>query len=80
MFAKSNQTLSWAADAGTLLEFGEANGIKMQSGCRSGGCGTCLTALKEGEIEYVHRPGKKPEAGSCLICIAQPAGRVVLDA
>ncbi len=80
VFAKSNQTLSWAADAGTLLEFGEANGIKMQSGCRSGGCGTCLTALKEGEIEYVHRPGKKPEAGSCLICIAQPAGRVVLDA
>ena len=80
VFAKSNQTLGWAADAGTLLEFGEANGIKMQSGCRSGGCGTCLTALKEGEIEYVHRPGKKPEAGSCLICIAQPAGRVVLDA
>jgi uncharacterized protein len=80
VFARSNQTLSWAAGAGTLLEFGEANGIKMNSGCRSGGCGTCLTALKEGEIEYVHRPGKKPEAGSCLVCIAQPAGRVVLDA
>jgi len=80
VFAKSNQTLNWAVDAGTLLEFGEANGIKMNSGCRSGGCGTCLTALKEGDIEYVHRPGKKPEAGSCLVCIAQPVGRVVLDA
>lgn len=80
VFAKSNKTLNWVADAGTLLEFGEANGIKMNSGCRSGGCGTCLTALKEGDIEYVHRPGKKPEAGSCLVCIAQPVGRVVLDA
>jgi ferredoxin-NADP reductase len=80
VFAKSNKTLTWAAAAGTLLEFGEANGIKMNSGCRSGGCGTCLTALIEGEIEYVHRPGKKPEAGSCLVCIAQPAGKVILDA
>ena len=80
VFAKSDKTLSWAADAGTLLDFAEANGIKMSSGCRSGSCGTCLTALKEGEIEYVHRPGKKPEAGSCLVCIARPSGRVVLDA
>ncbi len=80
VFAKSNKTLNWETAAGTLLEFGEANGIKMNSGCRSGGCGTCLTALREGEIEYIHRPGKKPEAGSCLVCIAQPTGRVVLDA
>ena len=80
VFAKSDKTLKWVTASGTLLEFGEENGIKMNSGCRSGGCGTCLTALKEGEIEYVHRPGKKPEAGSCLVCIARPAGRVVLDA
>jgi ferredoxin-NADP reductase len=80
VFAKSDRNLNWETASGTLLEFGEANGIKMNSGCRSGSCGTCLTALKEGEIEYVHRPGKKPEAGSCLVCIARPVARIVLDA
>ena len=80
VFARSNQTLQWTPAAGTLLEFGQANGIKISCGCRSGSCGTCLTALKEGEIKYVHKPGRRPEAGSCLVCIAEPNGRVVLDA
>jgi hypothetical protein len=80
VFARAKRTLDWSEAAGTLLEFGEANGIRMSCGCRSGGCGTCLTAIKEGEIEYVHKPGKTPEAGSCLVCIARPKGRVVLDA
>lgn len=80
VFARSNRTLQWTPSSGTLLEFGEANGIKMNCGCRSGSCGTCLTALKEGDVEYIHRPGKKPEPGSCLTCISQPKGRLVLDA
>lgn len=80
VFSRSNKTLEWTPAAGTLLEFGEANGIKMNCGCRSGSCGTCLTAVKEGEISYIHKPGKAPEAGSCLVCISTPKGRVVLDA
>lgn len=64
---------------GTLLELAEANGVKARSGCRAGNCGTCLTALKEGEVEYVSKPGKKPEAGSCLTCITQPKSNLVLD-
>ena len=80
VFARSQQTLQWSSASGTLLELGEANGIKINVGCRSGSCGSCLTALKEGDVEYIHRPGKKPEAGSCLVCIAQPTGPIVLDA
>jgi len=79
VFSRSNKTIHWGG-AETLLELGEANGIKMNCGCRSGSCGTCLTALKQGEVEYIHRPGKQPEAGSCLTCISRPKADIVLDA
>ena len=79
-FSRSNLAAQWAPADGTLLELGEANGIRINCGCRSGSCGTCLTAIKKGEIEYIHKPGKKPEAGSCLVCIARPKGPVTLDA
>jgi ferredoxin-NADP reductase len=79
-FSRSRKTLDWRPQSGSLLEFAEENGLKINSGCRSGGCGTCLTAIKEGEVEYLHKPGKKPEAGSCLVCIARPKGTLVLEA
>jgi len=78
-FSRSKVKVKWAANMGTLLELAEANGVKARSGCRAGNCGTCLTALKEGEVDYVSKPGKKPEAGSCLTCITQPKSDLVLD-
>lgn len=80
VFSRSNKTVQWGSGAETLLELGEANGIRMNCGCRSGSCGTCLTALKQGEVEYIYRPGKQPEAGSCLTCISRPKADIVLDA
>ena len=79
-FSRSKKSLDWRPSSGSLLELAEEHGLKINCGCRSGGCGTCLTAVKEGEIEYLHKPGKKPEAGSCLVCIARPKGPVILDA
>ncbi len=80
VFAKSGKTLSWDNSVESLLEFAEKEGISMDSGCRSGSCGTCLTAIKSGEVEYRTTPGEKPEAGSCLPCISIPKGNIVLDA
>ena len=79
-FSRSKKTIEWKPADGTLLELGEDNGIKINCGCRAGNCGACLTAVKDGDVEYLHKPGKKPEAGSCLVCIARPNGPVVLDA
>jgi len=78
-FSRSKVKVKWAASMGTLLELAEANGVKARSGCRAGNCGTCLTALKQGEVEYVSKPGKKPEAGSCLTCVTHPKSDLVLD-
>lgn len=64
----------------TLLDVAEANEVKIDFGCRAGNCGTCLTALKSGDVEYRNPPGTAVEAGSCLACVAVPKGSVELDA
>lgn len=79
-FGKSGKTVAWTAAMGSLLDLAEENGVDIDFGCRAGNCGTCITALKSGEVDYLSEPGEKPEAGSCLSCIAVPKGPVVLDA
>ena len=54
--------------------------VSIDSGCRSGSCGTCMVAIKEGNVEYVGEPGNEPEEGSCLTCICRPKGKMVIDA
>jgi ferredoxin-NADP reductase len=80
VFAKTGRTCTWNPEMGTLLEFGEKNGITMDFGCRAGNCGTCITAIKEGDVHYANPPGAAPEKGSCLTCVAVPKTRIVLDA
>ena len=79
-FAKSGITMDWDPDAGAILDFAEDHDIDIDFGCRAGNCGTCITAIKEGEVDYLNPPGAEPEAGSCLACIAIPKGNLTLDA
>ena len=67
-------------DASSLLDFAEDNDVVIDSGCRAGNCGTCITAIKSGEVDYVGEPGAEPEAGSCLTCISVPKSKLTLDA
>ncbi len=79
-FEKSGKTLVWDSKAASLLDFAELNGIPIDSGCRAGNCGTCLTAIRQGKVELVGEPGSKPEEGSCLACISIPKEDLTLDA
>ena len=80
VFAKTGRKCPWNPRAGSLLEFAESNGITIDSGCRSGNCGTCLTPIKSGEVTYITDPGLMLNAGSCLTCISIPRGHITLDA
>jgi ferredoxin-NADP reductase len=79
-FARSGKTCAWNAEAGSLLELAEKNGVTIDSGCRAGNCGTCLVAIQSGEVNYLHEPGAAVESGSCLTCIAVPKTALTLDA
>ena len=78
-FAKSNQLIEWDDEAETLLDFAEKNNIPMNSACRVGGCGTCSTAIREGEVEYLKEPECEVEDGCCLTCISVPAKNLTID-
>ena len=79
-FAKSGKALSWRPASGSLLEFAEANGITVDSGCRAGGCGSCQTTIQAGEVAYSQAPDFDPEPGSCLLCVCTPKSNVTLEA
>lgn len=79
-FAKSGEKVVWSAEAGSLLDFAEENGIVIDYGCRAGNCGTCVTAVKSGEVAYLSEPGSPLDEGSCLTCVAVPKTDLVLDA
>lgn len=79
-FDKSGTTVAWDPSIGSLLDFAEENGVDIDFGCRAGNCGTCITAIKSGDVDYLSEPGEKPESGSCLACVSVPKGPLVLDA
>lgn len=40
------RTLSWSGKQSNLLDFVEAHGIQVESGCRSGSCGSCVSTVR----------------------------------
>jgi ferredoxin-NADP reductase len=79
-FERSNRTATWDGSFASLLEFGEATGVAMPSGCRAGSCGECMMAVGSGNVSTIKQPGVPVPAGHCLTCISVPAGSLVLDA
>lgn len=79
-FQRSGRTLEWDDRDASLLDFAERHGIEVESGCRSGGCGSCETRLLEGSVQYEHTPDHDVAAGHCLLCVGRPATSLVLEA
>ena len=79
-FAKTKQQWLWEPGMGSLLDFAEAHGISVGSGCRAGGCGSCQTTIRAGEVVYTQSPDFDPEPGSCLLCVCTPKTAVTLEA
>jgi ferredoxin-NADP reductase len=79
-FVKSEKEIVWDGSADSILEFAEANDIDMDSGCRAGACGTCITAVLAGDVNYNTDPSADVDKGSCLTCISTPKSDMELDA
>jgi ferredoxin len=79
-FERSGRAATWDGSFASILEFGEAAGVKMPSGCRAGSCGECMLAILGGDIATVKQPGIPVPPDHCLACISVPQGELVLDA
>lgn len=79
-FARSDKQAPWDADLGSLLDFAQAHGVAVDSGCRAGSCGSCQTTILSGEVRYLQVPDFRPEPGTCLLCVCTPKTDVTLEA
>ena len=78
-FARSDLTIPWSSDYGSLLEFAEACDVPVRWSCRTGVCHTCESTIIAGDVEYSPDPVEPPIDGSILICCSQPRDDIVLD-
>ena len=79
-FKRSGRTLTWDGSDANLLDFAERHGVAVDSGCRSGSCGSCETRQLSGSVNYAQRPDCDPAPSHCLLCVGRPASALVLDA
>jgi len=79
-FSRSGKKVRWEPSAGNLLDFARSQNVKIDSGCCAGSCGSCVVAIKSGEVDYISQPSSPPEAGSCLTCVCRPKANLVIDA
>jgi ferredoxin-NADP reductase/MOSC domain-containing protein YiiM/ferredoxin len=78
-FARSDLTIPWSSDYGSLLELAESCDVPVRWSCRTGVCQTCQTTLIAGDVAYNPDPVEPPTDGSVFICCSRPRDDVVLD-
>jgi len=80
--AQTGRTLAVPADRSVLQVLQEA-GIDVYTSCGEGTCGTCETAVLEGEPDHrdsVLTPEEQAEGGCMMVCVSRSAfPRLVLD-
>lgn len=79
-FRRSGRTLAWTGEDANLLDFAERNNLSVESGCRTGNCGSCETRLISGEVRYLRKPEHDLAPDRCLLCVATPVSALVLEA
>ncbi len=81
-FKKSGKTFEWDSNLGNILDFAEARGIQIESGCRTGVCGTCKVKLLSGTVVMETEDGLNDEDKAnhmFLPCVAMPETDLVID-
>ncbi|MDE3206863.1 MAG: MOSC domain-containing protein [Acidobacteriota bacterium] len=78
-FARSDLTIPWNPDYGTLLELAESCDVPVRWSCRTGVCQTCETTIIAGDVDYSPDPVQPPTQGSVFICCSTPSDDIVLD-
>jgi uncharacterized protein len=79
-FHRSGRTLVWEGEDGSLLDFAERHGLLVESGCRSGSCGSCSVRVLSGTVRYSQEPDHDIADGHCLLCIGTPVSALELEA
>lgn len=79
-FRQSNKLADFASTYPNLLGFATESHIPINSGCRTGACGTCAVKLLQGKVRYTRKPQFQLKTNEILPCVCVPDGNIVVDA
>jgi glycine betaine catabolism B len=83
IFAKSGKEVAYDGEE-VIQIVANKHGVNIKRSCGVGVCGACKSTVLSGEIKYTKEPKaldvSDRKLGLCLTCIAQPVGRVTIDA
>ncbi|MFK0177775.1 molybdopterin-dependent oxidoreductase [Streptomyces xanthochromogenes] len=79
-FARSDRTVRWTKESGTLLTTAESAGLTLPSGCRVGQCESCACPVLSGNAAHLVAPDEGLPGTSVLTCQSVPTSDLVLDA
>ncbi|KAF0185664.1 MAG: oxidoreductase FAD/NAD(P)-binding subunit [Caulobacteraceae bacterium] len=79
-FRRAGRSIIWNGQDASLLDFAERNGVEVDSGCRSGSCGTCEANIVSGSVRETQKPDYEVRDGHCLLCVSVPTSALVLEA
>ncbi|AFZ04357.1 FHA domain-containing protein [Calothrix sp. PCC 6303] len=83
VFAKSGKEIAYDGEE-VIQSLANKHGVSIKRSCGSGVCGICKSTILSGEVKYIKEPKALDSSDRkqklCLTCIAQPVGKVTIDA
>lgn len=64
----------------SLLGCADKNQVMMESGCRTGACGSCVVRLLTGKVRYTREPQFPTKQNEILPCVCVPDSDLVVEA
>lgn len=80
LFRGSATSARSTAASTTILAAAEEAGVRIDSMCRSGSCGSCEVPVTEGSVRYLRQPSAVPAEGHVFACVAAPESDLIIDA
>ena len=79
-FKQSGATAVFDASHPSILGCASKNKLSLESGCRTGACGSCAIRLLRGKVRYTREPQFPLKSNEILPCVCVPETDLIVDA
>lgn len=79
-FLQSGANAKFESSHASLLACAGKNSVQLESGCRTGACGSCAVKLLSGKVRYTREPQFQMQTSEILPCVCVPDSDLEVDA
>jgi len=79
-FKQSGANARFEPNQSSLLVCAGQNNVSLESGCRTGACGSCAVRLLRGKVRYTREPQFHMNSSDILPCVCVPESDIEVDA